>query len=76
MPHLIVIRGRLGVGKSSVSERLARRLKGKYMSIDALLEKYKLDKVEGKSVPLKNFIKIGRKALPMIKESFRKKAKP
>jgi predicted kinase len=34
----VVIRGPLGVGKSTVSRRLARRLRGEYISIDRILD--------------------------------------
>ena len=59
MAYFIIIRGPLGIGKSTVSQRLAKKLKAKYVSIDIILEKTKLDKVgpEEECIPSKNFIK-------------------
>lgn len=58
MPSYIVIRGPLGVGKTTIAKALARRLDGLYISIDDVLAENGLDIVdEGEPcIPAKNFI--------------------
>ena len=57
MAYFVIIRGPLGVGKSTVSKKLADLLHGVYISIDSILEKHGLDKVENEeSIPIKNFL--------------------
>ncbi|MCI4330389.1 MAG: ATP-binding protein [Thermoplasmata archaeon] len=41
-PYFVIIRGPLGVGKSTVSERLARQLGGEIISIDRILDAHDL----------------------------------
>ena len=54
----IIIRGPLGIGKTTIAKALAEKLKAEYVSIDELLEKEGLDNVDKKigKIPLKNFI--------------------
>jgi len=42
MGHFIVIRGPLGVGKTTVAERLAKELGAEYISIDRILDEHGL----------------------------------
>jgi len=72
MNYFIIIRGPLGVGKSTIAKKLAKILDAEYISIDKLLEKYGLDKVEGECIPLINFIKANEQILPLIKEKLAK----
>jgi len=54
----IMIRGPLGVGKSTVAKAVAERIGGKYVSVDEILEQRGLDKVnDGEGIPLENFLK-------------------
>jgi len=53
---LIIIRGPLGIGKTTVAKLLAQKLSGQYVSIDDILHKNKLDLTE--DIPLKNFLKV------------------
>ena len=53
----VIIRGPLGAGKTTVARKLAEKLKGKHVSVDQLLEKKGLDRIEGECIPAKNFIK-------------------
>lgn len=56
---LIIIRGPLGIGKTTVAKLLAKKLSGQYISIDDILDKNKLDfTTGGQSIPLKNFLKV------------------
>lgn len=54
----IIIRGPLGVGKSTVAKAVAEKIGGVYISVDQMLEDNGLDKtVEGEGIPLANFLK-------------------
>jgi len=68
MSYFIIIRGALGVGKTTVSKKIAEILKGEYFSIDDALEKNNLDSVLEGEIPLKNFIKANEMVIPKIKE--------
>ncbi len=59
MAYCVIIRGPLGVGKTEISKKLSKKLAGKYISIDSLLMKSRLDKVDKKEnrIPVKRFIK-------------------
>ena len=47
MSYIIIIRGPLGVGKSTVSKELAKKLKGRHIPIDKVLEENNLERKEG-----------------------------
>ncbi len=64
MKYYLIIRGPLGIGKTTVAKKLAARLRAIYISIDSVLEENDLDKVKGKWIPVKNFIKTNNIALP------------
>jgi len=70
MAFFIIIRGPLGVGKSTIAERLSKSLDAEYVPIDTVLEKHGLDKVDkdAECIPLANFIKADEMVLPRIKE--------
>jgi len=70
MGFFVIIRGPLGCGKSTIAEKLAKILKAKYISIDKVLEKHKLDKVgpDEECIPAANFIKANGFVLPVIKK--------
>src|SRR3989338_1286130 len=74
MSYLIIIRGPLGCGKSTVAKKLSGILHAEYISIDDVLEKHGLDKSDPdkRSIPLKNFIKANEIALPKIKGEIKK----
>ena len=65
----VVIRGPLGVGKSTIAVKLAEKLKGRYVSIDTTLEQMGLDKAEGGSIPARNFIMAQEEVMPLIRDS-------
>ncbi|MSR85713.1 hypothetical protein EXS71_04770, partial [Candidatus Uhrbacteria bacterium] len=53
----IIIRGPLGVGKSTVAKAVAEMISGIYISVDEILDQNGLDKaVEGEGIPLSNFL--------------------
>ena len=59
MNYLIIIRGPLGIGKTTISKLLAKKLNAKYFSVDQILKHYKLDIFDQKigCIPEKNFLK-------------------
>ncbi|MFH1631055.1 MAG: AAA family ATPase [Candidatus Aenigmatarchaeota archaeon] len=71
MKYFIVIRGPLGIGKTTIAKKLAKKLGAYYVSIDKTLKKHNLDMTTFKKdecIPLKNFIKATNKELPKIKK--------
>ena len=60
---LIVIRGPLGVGKTTVSRRLARRLHGKAIAIDRILDHHRLERWYGGYVSQASFLRVNRFAV-------------
>ena len=56
----ILIRGPLGVGKTTVARALAEQVGGLYVSVDGILAEHGLDKVEGECITVENFIKLAR----------------
>lgn len=53
----VILRGPLGVGKSTVAERLASRLGGNRVSIDTLLERYALEEWASDRIALESFLR-------------------
>jgi shikimate kinase len=74
MSYYIIIRGPLGIGKSTVAKKLSEILNAKYIDIDSILKKKGLDKVDKdmECIPAKNFIKADEIILPKIKENLNK----
>jgi len=74
MSYFIIIRGALGCGKTTVAKQLAELLHAEYVSIDEVLEKYGLDKVEqnAECIPVENFIKANVIVLPEVKAKLQK----
>ena len=68
MCYFIIIRGPLGVGKTTIAKGLADKLGGVHISIDKVLAKHKLDKVSGRCIPLKNFIKANEIVIPKVRK--------
>ena len=59
MSYFVIIRGPLGVGKTTISKELAEQINGEYLSIDQVLADNGLDKIDDPDAafPLENFIK-------------------
>jgi broad-specificity NMP kinase len=75
MAYFIIIRGPLGIGKTTIAKKLAGVLKAEHISFDLVLEKYKLDKCPPNApcIPAANFIKADNIILPKIKKILKKK---
>lgn len=57
MNYIVIIRGPLGVGKTTISKKLAKKINAEYVSIDKVLEDNYLDLCKGgKCIPVENFI--------------------
>lgn len=69
---LIIIRGPLGVGKTTIARKLATNLNAHYISIDSVLEENHLDEGEEDGISLKTFIKGNELVLPEIKAALAK----
>jgi len=67
MTKIIVIRGPLGVGKTTVSKLLAEKLRAEYLSVDEILEKNSLDDPNGISV--ENFLKANEIIFKLVNNS-------
>lgn len=64
MSRAILIRGPLGVGKTTVARAVCAQLDGVYISVDAILEENQLDQCPD-GIPARNFIRANEIALPM-----------
>ena len=69
MPPYIVIRGPLGVGKTTIAKILARQLNGLYISIDDVLDEHNLDVIEDGEpcIPAENFVTAQTLVLPEVR---------
>ena len=66
----IIIRGPLAVGKTTVAKLLARRLDGRYVSFDSILDDHGLDDApEGSGIPLENFLKGNALAMAQVQDA-------
>lgn len=74
MSYFIIVRGPLGSGKSTLSEKLAKKLDTKLIAIDEVLKNLDLDEIDEKEgcIPAKNFIKASESVLPEVKEQLQK----
>jgi tRNA uridine 5-carbamoylmethylation protein Kti12 len=75
MKRLIIIRGPLGIGKSTISKLVAKNISGKYFSIDGILEKHDLENVRDEKagcIAESAFIRANKILLPTLKENLEK----
>jgi len=68
MSYYVIIRGPLGVGKSTIARKLAEALKAGYVSIDDALHEYGLDRIseEEECIPVNNFLRLNEMILPSV----------
>jgi adenylate kinase family enzyme len=68
MRYALIIRGSLGVGKTTVCQVLAEQLEALYISIDEVLAAHDLDKVvDGRGILAANFIQANELILPDVR---------
>jgi len=74
MSYFVIIRGPLGVGKSTIAKKLTKFLNAEYVDIDKILRKNNLDKVrpDAKCIPAENFIKADNLVLLGLKDKIHK----
>lgn len=73
MSYAVIIRGPLGVGKSTIAVALAKRLNATYVSIDKVLADNGLDSRGNKPcIPAENFIKADHLVLGAAKADLKK----
>ncbi|MBI4995241.1 AAA family ATPase [Candidatus Peregrinibacteria bacterium] len=70
MSYYIVIRGPLGSGKSTISEKLAKILNAELIKIDKILDNLEINVIDENEgcIPVKNFIKANESVLPKVKK--------
>jgi predicted kinase len=62
MPYFLIVRGPLGVGKSTVTARLATRIGGTPISIDRILEEHELEEWEDGFLSPRSFVRANEHA--------------
>ena len=69
MSFYIIIRGPLGIGKTTIAEALSKKIQGEHIAYDRILEEHDLegDKEEG-FISQKNFLKANEIAVSQSKE--------
>lgn len=74
MTYYVIMRGPLGVGKSTVCDELARRVGGAHISIDKILSDHKLGKhkAEDGFISEESFLRANELAIPVIREHLTK----
>jgi len=63
MVFYVVIRGPLGVGKSTVAESLAKRIEAEHISIDRILDEHGLEEWDGGYISQKSFLRANARAV-------------
>jgi len=73
---LIIIRGPLGVGKTTIARILAERIGAKCFSIDEILKEERLDRIDPKEhcIPSINFLSVEEEYLPEIQKHLEKQS--
>ena len=66
MSFCIIIRGPLGVGKTTVAKALAERLAAHYISIDEMSASHNLDETDEECIPVENFMRVNKLVLPQV----------
>lgn len=69
MPHVIIIRGPAGVGKTTVARMLAERIHGVYLSIDERIDAMQVQGEEEGGIPRKYFLAAQDDCLPTAQQA-------
>lgn len=73
MGYIVIIRGPLGCGKTTIAKRVAKRLGAEYVSVDKVLEHMGLDTIDPREgcVPLESFLEANRLVTPPARDYVR-----
>ena len=72
--YYIIIRGPLGIGKSTISKELSEKLKAKYVPYDRIVDKHKLYKNQEEGyISQKSFLRANKIAIKKAKSIIKKK---
>ncbi|MBI4182001.1 MAG: ATP-binding protein [Candidatus Aenigmarchaeota archaeon] len=72
MSYYVIVRGPMGSGKTTLARLLAKRLRGRYVSVDALLRQEGLDQQwEGGYIAQKSFLRANALLAPAAKKLLR-----
>ena len=71
MSYYIIIRGPLGIGKTTIATKLTQLVQGYYISLDAVLTKHGLDipPPDAPSIPVSHFLQAQKLILPEVLNS-------
>ena len=72
MGFYAIVRGPLGVGKTSVARRLAAELDGEYVSIDAILDRYDLEEWEDGYISVGSFVRANEYAAEVARSAIQR----
>ena len=67
--YFIIIRGPLGIGKTTIAKALVKRLDGYYVSIDDISAQHGLDQTDEPCIPARNFVRTNELALPAARKA-------
>ncbi|MDF1513086.1 MAG: AAA family ATPase [Anaerolineae bacterium] len=68
MSYCIIIRGPLGVGKTTVAQALADQLSAYYISIDQVLTDHHLLQSDGQGISVDSFVRANEIVLPQVRD--------
>src|SRR3989344_2989413 len=74
MSYFVIVRGPLGIGKSTIAKKLTKILKAKYISMDEIVDKNLVTNKPDKNgmMDVKNFIRANKLIQPITFKSFKK----
>ncbi len=74
MSYIVIIRGSLGVGKTTIAKELVKKFNGFHVPIDDVLADNGLDRIDSgdEGIPLENFLKADKIIFPKVREQLKK----
>ena len=69
MKYFVIIRGPLGVGKTTISKILAKELQADYLSLDQIIDDHKLVPENSDGIPLESFLQANKIIATIAKNS-------
>src|SRR5690348_6946089 len=71
MAFCLLLRGPLGVGKSTVAQEVARRERAELLSVDRILEDRGLEEWDEDRISLRSFLRVNDVLVPVAREDLR-----